>query len=68
MEKTERKRIWLLCPEVVPWRHMVWPGWAASRTPEQQRRQQTPGEQGRGDLGKEEKRVRKQRIRTKKLK
>ena len=34
----------------------------------QQRRQQTPREQGRGDLGKDEKRVRRQRIRTKKLK
>ena len=41
LEKTERKRIWLLCPEVVPWRHMAWLGWAASRTPEQQRRQRT---------------------------
>ena len=34
----------------------------------QKRRQQTPGEQERGDLGKEEKKVRTQRIRTKKLK
>ena len=33
----------------------------------QQRRQQTPGEQGRDDLGKNEKRVGRQRIRTEKL-